>query len=54
MIIVGGAFFADQYLEELKYEDCLFPPSIDEASFFTSKAYLLKNIIAAEIEKQIN
>ncbi len=52
MIIVGGGLlFAHQYLEELKDEDCLFPPNIEEASFFTSKAYLLKNIIA-EIEKQ--
>ncbi|MGE7609843.1 hypothetical protein ACQKML_25055 [Peribacillus frigoritolerans] len=52
MIIVGGGLlFAYQYLAELKDEDCLFPPNIDQASFFTSKAYLLKNIIA-EIEKQ--
>lgn len=52
MIIVGGGLlFAYQYLVELKEEDCLFPPNIEEASFFTSKAYLLKNIIS-EIEKQ--
>lgn len=52
MIIVGGGLlFAYKYLAELKDEDCLFPPNIDQASFFTSKAYLLKNIIA-EIEKQ--
>lgn len=52
MIIVGGGLlFALQFLEELKDEDCLFPTYLEEASFFTSKAYLLKNIIA-EIEKQ--
>lgn len=52
MIIVGGGLlFALQFLEELKDEDCLFPTNLEEASFFTSKAYLLKNIIA-EIEKQ--
>lgn len=52
MIIVGGGLlFAIQFLEELKDEDCLFPTNLEEASFFTSKAYLLKNIIA-ELEKQ--
>lgn len=50
MIIVGGGLlFAYKYLEELTEEDCLFPPNLSQASFFTSKAYLLKNIIA-EIE----
>jgi plasmid segregation protein ParM len=53
MIIVGGGLlFANQYLKELKDEDCLFPPNIEDASFFTSKAYLLKNIIA-EIDKSV-
>ncbi|OIK03931.1 ParM/StbA family protein [Bacillus sp. MUM 13] len=52
MIMVGGGLlFAQQYLADMQEDDCLFPPNLEEASFFTSKAYLLKNIIS-QIEKQ--
>lgn len=52
MIIVGGGLlFGYKFLKHLEEEDCLFPPNLIESSFFTSKAYLLKNI-TSEIAKQ--
>jgi plasmid segregation protein ParM len=51
LIVGGGLLFAYRYLQDLKEEDCYFPPNLQESSFFTSKAYLLKNIIV-ELEKQ--
>ncbi|USK62317.1 ParM/StbA family protein [Peribacillus asahii] len=51
MVLVGGGLlFGYAFLKELQEEDCVFPPNLQEASYFTSKSFLLRSII--ELAKQ--
>lgn len=51
LIVGGGLLFSYKFLKDLVDEDCLFPQNLEEAGYFTSKAYLLKNI-TLELAKQ--